>query len=100
MRYDWRVGEKNEYREMPKAKKLKVFPGLILTNREPTLRLSELCRELPREPEYKTLWSWCVRGRSHPYNRKRVHMEALQSTFGIVSSIEAYYRFLERLNDA
>jgi hypothetical protein len=63
------------------------------------MRLSELRKKLPHEHEYQTVWSWCVIGKKHPYTRQMVRMEAVQTTVGIASSVDAYYRFLERLNE-
>lgn len=77
----------------------RAFVGEILARREATWPLSQLCRLLPPKPNYQMLWTWCKRGRTHPYDRRRiVKMEAIEEAGGLASSVEAYWRFIEALN--
>lgn len=97
-----RPRETGSYAVMPKTsvqRRLKTFAGVILQRDEATWPLVSLCRLLPCKPAYDRLWRWCIKGRQHPYSRKRVRMEAIHDADGLSSSVEAYKRFLERLNE-
>ncbi len=87
---------------MPKSsvkRRRRPFVGEIFHRREATWPLSELGRLLPPKPSYQKLWNWCRRGRSHPYNHRRlVRMESIEEAGGLASSVEAYWRFIEALN--
>jgi hypothetical protein len=61
--------------------------------------LAQLGRKLPGRPAYTTLMDWCKRGRVNWNTRKRVKMEFLALPSGFASSLEAYLRFVDRLNE-
>lgn len=61
--------------------------------------LSQLGRKLPGRPKYTTLLDWCKRGRMNWATRKRVRMEFICLPSGQASSLEAYLRFVDRLNE-
>lgn len=80
------------------------YPGgpkhkqLILVNKEDHYRLSELAEMLPDKPCYETVRKWCKVGVEMD-GRPVMKMEYIISPVGWRSSVEAYYRFLKRLND-
>lgn len=81
------------------------FPGsdrhkkqAILINGEQHYLLSELAGMLPDSPHYKTVHNWCKIGVDIA-GQPIVKMEYIISSRGWRSSVEAYYRFLKRLND-
>lgn len=61
--------------------------------------LRQLRKHLPDRPVYQTVWLWCMVGRKHPDTKQFVRMEAIRGTRGLVSSVAAYWRFIERLNE-
>jgi hypothetical protein len=83
---------------MPKCAKDRPLTGSIIRNREKLLPLSDLAKQLPNSPEYTTLWKWVVHGKKHPHSKKWVRMEAIYGTVGLVSSLDAYWRFIDCLN--
>lgn len=68
--------------------------------REQVMPLSELRRHLPGKPHYQTLLEWCKLGRKNQVTGQRVRLERVQLPSGHASSLEAYLRFIERLNAA
>ena len=81
-------------------RKHKPFTGEILKNRETVHPLATLRKHILGEPHYQTLWMWCIRGRVHPdHPKRRIKLEAIEGTSGLASSVEAYWRFLERINE-
>ena len=80
--------------------RLKTFAGLILKKREDAIPLDKLLEYVHDPPKRGTLWRWCVYGKIHPYNGKTIQMEAIQGTRGLLSSKQAYDRFMEKLNEA
>lgn len=82
-----------------KPRRPRINPGVILREREDTWPLQQLCRLLPCKPSYGRLWRWCAYGRSHPYTRTIVQMEAISGADGMESSVEAFARFIQRLNE-
>lgn len=73
-------------------------PNLILVNGERTWKLSELSKKLPDEPTYGTLWDWVARGVEVEGRKEKVRLEAILRPRGLHSSLEAYERFIEKLN--
>lgn len=67
--------------------------SLILKNQEQHYTLSELARMLPVRRCGKTLYRWCR------YGLRGVKMEHIAGTSGMHSSIEAYMRFIDRINE-
>lgn len=80
-------------------RRCKTFSGEILNRQEATWPLSQLARLLPCKPRYTRIWWWCTHGRKHPYTHEVIHLEAIHETQGLASSVEAYQRFLARLNE-
>jgi len=66
---------------------------------EQVMPLSQLGRKLPGRPKYTTLLDWCKRGRMNWCTRKRVRMEIITLPGGQASSLEAYLRFVDKLNE-
>jgi hypothetical protein len=80
-------------------RKAKEGRPLILKNGEVPVCLSTLCRHLPGTKVcYETIRSWCTEGLESRLGRVIV-MESIQGTNGRLSSIEAYQRFIMRLNE-
>jgi hypothetical protein len=67
---------------------------------EQVMPLSVLRRHLPGKPHYQTLLEWCKLGRKNQNTGLRVRLERVQLPSGQASSLEAYLRFIERLNAA
>jgi hypothetical protein len=65
--------------------------SLILGNGERQLSLAELSRVIPIERCQKTIYRWCTVG------RHGVVLESINGTNGLLSSLEAYHRFMRRL---
>lgn len=65
---------------------------------EQVMPLSELRRHLPTKPHYQTLLEWCKLGRKNQVTGQRVRLEHVQLPSGQASSLEAYLRFIQRLN--
>ena len=80
--------------------RMKTFAGQLLKNREDLVPLDDLLAYVHSPPKRGTLWRWCVYGKLHPYNGETIRMEAVQGTRGLLSSKQAYDRFLEKLNEA
>lgn len=81
------------------SKPFKIFRGAIRANKENTLPLDALRRMLPRKPHFYTILQWVKFGRINRETDERVQMEAVQGTAGLESSVEAYERFIDRLNE-
>lgn len=82
-----------------KRQRRRAHPGVIIEQRESTWPLEKLRALLPSKPSYRAVWHWCINGRKHPYSRRVVRMEAIEETDCLTSSIEAYWRFIQRLNE-
>jgi hypothetical protein len=67
--------------------------------KEKVMPLSRLGRHLPESPKYTTLMDWCKRGRVNWSTRRRVKLECITLPSGISSSLEAYLRFITKLNE-
>jgi hypothetical protein len=68
---------------------------------EQPILLRELARILPSRPNYDTVLKWCRRGLVYDRGEKkkrRIKMEAVRLTNGLGSSMQAYSRFINRLN--
>ena len=65
---------------------------------ENVLPLRQLRRQLPGKPAYQTLLEWCTKGRKNRLTGRRETMEKLRLPPGYHSSLEAYLRFIDRLN--
>lgn len=74
---------------------------LILQNKERHFSLSILAKLLPDKPHYRTLVRWCTRG-SKSDGGGIVRMESIRgsglSKRYLRSSVEAFHRFIERIN--
>jgi len=66
--------------------------------REQVMPLQQLGKQLPGRPRYNTLLEWCKLGRRNRNTSKRVKLEVIRMPGGMASSLEAYLRFIERLN--
>jgi hypothetical protein len=67
--------------------------SLILGNREEQLTMHELSRALPRKCCDRTVYRWCKEG------RRGVFLEHIAGTNGMLTSLEAYYRFMAKLQE-
>ena len=76
----------------------RIFRGVIFANREVRYPLARLAGKLPPNPHYDTVLEWCKLGKRSD-SGKIVKMEAVRGTAGLESSVEAYHRFIERLNE-
>lgn len=66
--------------------------------RETLMPLTQLRRHLPGKPAYPTLLGWCRAGRVNRLTGKRIFLEQIRLPSGMHSSLEAYLRFLNKLN--
>jgi len=98
----------SEVEQMPQRATRKARGPLIdASSRSPRLPLDpfdclllrDLGRQLPGKPKYTTLLDWCKRGRMNWATRKRVRMEIITLPGGQASSLEAYLRFVDKLNE-
>lgn len=60
--------------------------------------LAQLRRHLPGKPHYQTLMEWCTVGRLNRLTGRREKLERIMLPSGTASSLQAYLRFIERLN--
>lgn len=81
------------------ASRPKRLPNPILANKEHPIPLAEIGRHLPGEPCYDTVWKWWKLGRVNRETGTVFYLETVDLTSGRCSSIEAYWRFIERLNE-
>ena len=63
-----------------------------------TVRKHELAHRIMGEPMPITLRRWARRGKKSPITKEIIYLEVAVSTEGLVTSLEACRRFLERLN--
>ena len=68
---------------------------LIRENKERQLRLSELARMIPWKPCQKTIYLWCTTDSKGC--RGSIRLESVRTPGGLVTSWEAYERFLDAL---
>lgn len=87
---------------MPRIAKVAAarVPSQILQNNETPIPLEELRKILPRKPGLQTVRNWATAGLLNWNNRRRVFLETVRIASGKATSIEAYRRFIERLNEA
>ena len=83
---------------------------MIDWKREELFPLSELRLRMPKSeweartsgkkkrPHYHTVLSWWKVGRWNASRTRRVRLEAVKTTTGWATSLEAYWRFMEALN--
>lgn len=82
-----------------KKNRPKLYRGQLDPRTETLLPLDRLRHLVTGKPSYEAIYSWCAEGRNaRGTQRVAIQMEAMYGTSGVVSSIEAYYRFLEKLN--
>ena len=60
--------------------------------------LRDLCKLLPDKPARGTLFRYCSRGLVSPVSGKVVKLRFVHLPRGIASTVEAYYEFIEELN--
>jgi len=60
--------------------------------------LSDLGERLGRRIPYATVRGWHVNGRVNRHTRKRVKLGAMRMTYGLATSVEEYWRFIEKLD--
>lgn len=85
---------------MPVASEKKYAECLILDNAEKPYLLSELAKLVPGKPTYETVLDWVIRGRRHPDRDDRIKLEKINTPSGYASSIEAYWRWIRKFNEA
>lgn len=81
--------------------KFKPHIGLILQRKEAKYYLTDLAKVIPGGRDRKTIFNWCTKGLLlDRFNAKsgRVRMESILLTNGHASSLEAYWRFIERIS--
>lgn len=77
------------------AKRKKAFE---LNVREAML-IVELVKFLPGKPHRATVDRYCKRGVVSPISGRRIKMPYLHTPRGIASTVDAYFYFLEELNE-
>lgn len=60
--------------------------------------LSDLGERLGRRIPYATVRSWHVHGRVNRHTGKRIRLGAMRMTCGMATSVEEYWRFIEKLD--
>lgn len=71
---------------------------LIDPRKETVLPLRQLARLIPDEPHYTTVLGWCTVGKETEAGAVVV-MESIEMTYGKGSTLDAFWRFIERLNE-
>lgn len=61
--------------------------------------ISELVKKLPEKPHPETVRRYCLRGVTSPTGKK-VFMQSIFTPRGRASTVDAYYEFLEELNES
>jgi len=61
--------------------------------------ISDLARHLPGKPHCATVRRYCLRGIISPVSGRRVKMQYIHRPKGIASTVDAYFHFLEELNE-
>lgn len=61
--------------------------------------LKELGRYIGFELPYNTIRNWHRRGLVNPHSRQRVRIGVVRMTYGLGTSIEEYWRFIDKLNE-
>ena len=74
--------------------------GGVLSEKAEALPLKILRLKIPERPSYRRLWYWCKVGRYNRYTEQRVKMESIEGTNGLISTVAAYWRFIDKLNEA
>lgn len=74
---------------------------MIIEDRERHFFLRDLAKRLPKSPNPKTVYLWCKKGLL--YDRRnprsiRIKMEYIVRGKDLCSSVEAYWRWIEKFN--
>lgn len=86
---------------MPVAAAKKRAECPILDNGETPYKLSELAKLLPGRPSYDAVLEWVTIGRDHPDRKgEKIVMEKINTHAGYASSVEAYWRWQRKFNEA
>lgn len=65
---------------------------------ESVIPLAELTGIVQSDVGYNTVLNWIKRGRINHFTKERIHLEAVRMPYGWGTSVEAYWRFVEKLN--
>lgn len=72
---------------------------LIKPQAEKPYRLTEIGKHLPDEPTYAQLWYWHERGLKNWATGEQIYLETIRLPRGQGTTVEAYWRFIEALNE-
>ena len=86
-----------QYLRVTTEEATELYGVTILKNGEKTILLSDFGRQLPDKRKYEAILRWTTHGRTG-VRGKRIKLERVQTPGGWATSLEAYQRFLERLN--
>ena len=66
---------------------------------EKVFPLKELGKQLGVRVPYNTAFGWHHTGLVNPWTRKRIRLKTIRITCGLGTSLEEYWRFIDRLNE-